>query len=64
MPKVKTRSSAKKRFRVTGSGKIIRRKAYKSHLLTRKEKVRKKRLGKPVEVHKTELKRVKRMLNI
>jgi len=64
MPKVKTNSSAKKRFKVTGSGKVMRRKAYKSHLLTKKKKDRKKQLGKAVEVHKTELRRVKRMLNI
>lgn len=64
MPKVKTNSSAKKRFKITGSGKVMRRKAYKSHLLTRKEKARKKQLGKAVEVNKTEMKRVKRMLHI
>jgi large subunit ribosomal protein L35 len=64
MPKVKTNSSAKKRFKVTGSGKVMRRKAYKSHLLTRKKKDRKKQLGKAVEVSKTEMKRVKRMLHI
>jgi large subunit ribosomal protein L35 len=64
MPKVKTNSSAKKRFKITGSGKVMRRKAYKSHLLTKKKKARKKQLGKTVEVSKTEMRRVKRMLNI
>lgn len=64
MPKQKTHSSAKKRFRITGSGKIVRRQAYKRHLLTKKEKERKKQLGKQVEVHKSDLPRVKRMLNI
>jgi large subunit ribosomal protein L35 len=64
MPKVKTNSSAKKRFTLTGSGKIKRRKAYKSHILTKKEKVQKKRLGKATIVKKCDEKRVKLMLNI
>jgi large subunit ribosomal protein L35 len=64
MPKVKTNSSAKKRFKISGSGKVRRRKAYKSHLLTRKKKDRKKRLGKWTDVNPTEMKRVKRMLHI
>ena len=44
MPKMKTNSSAKKRFKVTGSGKIMRRKAFHSHILTKKDKDRKKGL--------------------
>ncbi len=64
MPKVKTNSSAKKRFKLTGSGKISRRKAYKRHILTKKETVQKKRLGKPAIVSKADEKNVKLMLNI
>ena len=41
MPKMKTNSSAKKRFRVTGTGKIKRKHAYKRHILTKKSKKRK-----------------------
>lgn len=46
MPKLKTRKAAAKRFRATGSGKIKRRKAYKSHLLEHKSSARKNRLSK------------------
>jgi large subunit ribosomal protein L35 len=44
MPKMKTKSSAKKRFKVTGSGKIKRKHAFKSHILTKKSKKRKLKL--------------------
>ena len=44
MPKMKTKSSAKKRFKLTGSGKIKRKHAVKSHILTKKSKKRKLRL--------------------
>lgn len=44
MPKMKTKSSAKKRFTVTGSGKIKRKHAYKSHILTKKSKKQKRNL--------------------
>ena len=44
MPKMKTKSSAKKRFKVTGSGKIKRKHAFKNHILTKKSKKRKLRL--------------------
>ncbi len=64
MPKVKTNSSAKKRFKLTGSGKIKRRKANKSHILTKKSKTRKKRLGKPTMVSSGDEKNIKLMLNI
>ncbi len=46
MPKMKTGSSAKKRFRLTGSGKIKRKHAYKSHILTKKSTKRKRNLTK------------------
>lgn len=64
MPKIKTLSSAKKRFKVTGSGKIKRRKAFKSHILTKKSKKRKRRLGHSAMLDKSEVKRVRKMLNI
>lgn len=46
MPKVKTHSSSKKRFKITGTGKIKRMKAYKSHILTKKSTKRKRNLRK------------------
>ncbi len=64
MPKVKTNSSAKKRFKLTGSGKIKRKKAYKSHLLTKKETTRKKNLGKDTIVHKSDVKNIKLLLGL
>ncbi|MEZ5007696.1 MAG: 50S ribosomal protein L35 [Chitinophagales bacterium] len=64
MPKVKTNSSAKKRFKLTGSGKIKRRKAFKSHILTKKSTKRKHNLGKATTVCKADEKNVKLMLNI
>lgn len=64
MPKLKTNSSAKKRFKVTGSGKIKRGKAYTSHILTKKSKKRKKRLRLATLVSKGDSKRIKLLLNI
>ena len=54
MPKMKTKSSAKKRFKLTGSGKIKRKHAYKSHILTKKSKKRKLRLTQSTLVHKAD----------
>ena len=62
MPKMKTNSSAKKRFTVTGSGKIKRNKAFKNHILTKKTKKQKRRLGKKVLVNDADLFNVKKML--
>lgn len=64
MPKMKTNSSAKKRFKVTGKGKIKRNKAYKSHLLRKKSKKQKRRLNTSTTVHESDERRVKAMLNI
>lgn len=64
MPKMKTNSSAKSRFRLTGSGKIRRNHAFKNHILTKKSKKRKKRLGSPAFVHDADKANVKRMLAI
>lgn len=64
MPKVKTNSSAKKRFKISGTGKIIRKKAFKNHILTKKSKVRKKRLGAATTVHKADERKIKDLLNL
>jgi large subunit ribosomal protein L35 len=62
MPKMKTKSGAKKRFTFTGSGKLKRKHAYKSHILTKKSKKRKRNLGYDAIVDETNEKTVKRML--
>jgi large subunit ribosomal protein L35 len=62
MPKLKTNKGAAKRFRLTESGKIRRKKAYKGHILTKKNSKRKRELGKPDFVFSGEKKTVKRML--
>lgn len=62
MPKMKTNSSAKKRFKLTSSGKIKRKQAFKSHILTKKEKDRKKRLTGFTVVHPSDEKNIKRLL--
>ena len=64
MPKVKTKSSAKKRFKLTGTGKIKRKHAFKSHILTKKETKQKRNLTHTGLVDKSDVKNVKRMLNI
>ena len=61
---MKTNSSAKKRFKPTGTGKIKRQKAFHSHILTKKDKDRKKRLVKSSLVHPSDLPRVRKMLTI
>jgi large subunit ribosomal protein L35 len=62
MPKLKTRRAAAKRFRRSGSGKIMRRKAYKSHLLEHKNQDRKRKLGKMTTVHETDVLNVELMM--
>nr|WP_016777766.1 50S ribosomal protein L35 [Anaerophaga thermohalophila] len=64
MPKMKTNSSAKKRFALTGSGKIKRKHAYKSHILTKKSKKRKRNLTYFGEVHKADRNNVKLLLGM
>jgi large subunit ribosomal protein L35 len=64
MPKMKTRSSAKKRFYANANKKIKRERAYASHILTKKSKKRKRNLRKPDQVAPSETRRVKRMLCI
>ena len=62
MPKVKTKSGAKKRFKLTGTGKIKRKHAFKSHILTKKETKQKRNLTHSGLVSKSDKKNVKKML--
>ncbi len=62
MPKIKTRSTAKKRFKISGSGKFIRNKAYRRHLLSKKTAKRKRRLKAHPVVDTTNVKALKRLL--
>lgn len=62
MPKVKTNRSAAKRFKVTGKGKVKRRQAFKSHILTKKSPKRKRKLRHAKLAENGDAKRVKRML--
>ena len=62
MPKMKTNSSAKKRLRVTSSGKIKRKKAFKNHILTKKETKRKRALAKYAIIHPSDEGRMKHLL--
>ena len=62
MPKQKTNSGAKKKFKVTGTGKITRRKAFRAHLLEKKPTKRTRRLARPAEVTGGDKKRVERLL--
>ena len=62
MPKVKTNSGAKKRFRLTGTGKIKRHHAYYSHILTKKTKKQKRNLVHDTLVDVTNVKQVKDLL--
>ncbi|MBT8281685.1 MAG: 50S ribosomal protein L35 [Muriicola sp.] len=64
MPKMKTKSSAKKRFKLTGTGKIKRKHAYKSHILTKKSKKRKLRLTHSTLVHSADEASIKEQLRL
>ncbi|WP_372642840.1 50S ribosomal protein L35 [Ancylomarina sp.] len=64
MPKMKTNCSAKKRFTLTASGKIKRKHAFKSHILTKKSTKRKRNLTYFGAVSKSDQKNVKLMLNM
>ncbi len=64
MPKMKTNSGARKRFSLTGTGKIKRKHAYKSHILTKKSTKRKRNLTYFDTVHKTDEKNVKLLLGM
>ncbi len=62
MPKMKSKGAAKKRFKLTGTGKIKREKAFKSHILTKKTRKTKRDLRQSTLVHAVDEKAVKRML--
>jgi large subunit ribosomal protein L35 len=62
MPKIKTNRGAAKRFRLTGTGKIRRQKAYSSHILTKKSTKRKRNLRKTTIATKADSGRIRRML--
>ena len=64
MPKMKTKSSAKKRFKITVSGKIKRKHAFKSHILTKKSKKRKLKLTHSGLVHESDEKNIKQQLRL
>ena len=62
MPKMKTHSGAKKRMKVTGSGQIRRRRAYRSHLLTKKRNSRKRNYVREFDVAESDKNQIKKML--
>ena len=64
MPKMKTKSSAKKRFKLTASGKIKRKHAFKSHILTKKGTKQKRNLTHSTLVHESDEANIKRQLCI
>ena len=62
MPKMKTHSGAKKRFKRTANGKLRGRRAYSTHILEKKSPKRKRRMSKPVEIAPPDRKRVRALL--
>ena len=62
MPKQKTHSAAKKRFKVTATGKLLRRRGMKAHLLSKKSAKRKRRFRRDQDVHPADTREVKRLL--
>jgi large subunit ribosomal protein L35 len=64
MPKMKTDSGAKKRIKVTGSGKLRRRKAFRGHLMETKSSVRTRRLGREADVSPTMEKKIKKLMGL
>jgi len=62
MPKMKSNRASRKRFKVTGSGKIKREKAYRSHILTKKSSKRKRQLGKATLVSEQDARNIKRLI--
>jgi large subunit ribosomal protein L35 len=64
MPKMKTDRGAAKRFKVTGTGKLRRRKAFRSHILEKKSSVRTRRLGREADVASGDVRAVKRLLGM
>ena len=64
MPKMKTDSGAKKRFKITGSGKLRRRQAFRGHIMEKKSSRRARRLGREVDVAPGDARQVKRLLGL
>jgi large subunit ribosomal protein L35 len=64
MPKMKTDKGAAKRIKITGTGRLRRRKAFKGHLLEKKSSVRTRRLSREGDIAKADEKAVRRMLGI
>ena len=64
MPKLKTKSSAKKRFKLTASGKVKRKCAFMNHILTKKTHKQKKRLSKMQVVHSADEANIKEMMRV
>lgn len=62
MPKMKTHSGAKKRFKRTANGKLRGRRAYSSHILEKKSPKRKRKMARPVEINEVDVPRVNRLL--
>jgi len=62
MPKMKTHSGAKKRFKKTASGKLRGRRAFSSHILEKKSPKRKRRMAKPVDISPSDQKKVRTLL--
>jgi large subunit ribosomal protein L35 len=62
MPKMKTHSGAAKRFKRTGTGKLMRRKRNRNHILEKKSSTRKRRLAQEAELDSADAPRIKRML--
>ena len=64
MPKIKTNAASKKRLALTGTGKIKRKHAYHSHILTKKSKKRKRNLDKTGLVASANMRQVRELLNL
>jgi large subunit ribosomal protein L35 len=64
MPKMKTDRGAAKRIKITGSGRLRRRKAFRSHLLEQKSSVRTRRLGREADIAKADERATRRMLGL
>jgi large subunit ribosomal protein L35 len=64
MPKMKTHSGAKKRFKVTGTGKVRGRHPFTSHILEKKSPKRKRALGRPAMIDEHDTPRIKRLLGV
>jgi len=62
MPKIKSNSSAKKRFKVTASGRVKRNQSHRRHILTKKTTKRKRQLRSPAFVHSADVQLIRRML--